>query len=492
MLTKSSNRLATATNQQILGLLIFLTIALAAAYVVSNAQVGPAFLGAAGLMVAVLSFLRAELAIHFLIISMLLSPELSVGGAAGARGGQGVTLRTDDIFLVIVGVSWFLKSALYKELNLLRETPLNKAVAFYALACIFPTMLGIMAGRVQMATGSLFVMKYLEYFLIFWMIINATHDTKQVRRFLLVFFAVALVVSIAAMAQIPSGVRVTAPFEGEHGEPNTLAGYLLFVIALLLGISITSPNYRKTAIVLLAIAIIPFMYTLSRNSYLAFLPMALLLFYLTRRYKLIWATVGLTAALVIFPFVLPKVVVDRIEYTFVKSERKEDKLGVGRGRFDPSTSARLNSFSDSLDAFFERPVFGWGVTGWGFIDSQYFRTLVETGIIGLSALIFLIFKTVRMGLASVEHFRGRDPLFFGLSAGFVAGTIGLVIHAIGANTFIIVRIMEPFWLLCGLIFVLPHLVPSTDKPAPLQWPPSQKSTPPNVRIPRAPQSEPRS
>ena len=478
---KSSTRFTSATNQQILSLVIFFSVALAAAYVVSNAQVGPAFMVSAGLLVAVLAFLQTELAIHLLIVSMLLSPELSIGGAAGARGGQGVTLRTDDVLLVIVGVSWFLKSALYKELNLLRETPLNKAAAFYALACIFPTMLGMMAGRVQVATGTLFVMKYLEYFLIFWMVINATHDTKQVRRFLLVIFAVALVVSIASMAQIPSGVRVTAPFEGEHGEPNTLAGYLLFIIALLLGISVTSPNYRKAAIGLLAIAIVPFMYTLSRNSYLAFLPMAFLLFYLTRRYKLIWATVGLTAALVIFPFVLPKVVVDRIEYTFVKSESKQDRSGVLKGRFDPSTSARLNSFSASLDAFLERPLFGWGVTGWGFIDSQYFRTLVETGIIGLFALMFLIFKVLRMGLATVEYFRNREPLFFGLSAGFVAGTVGLVIHGIGANTFIIVRIMEPFWLVCGLIFLLPQLTPPADKATPLQWPPPQESTSSDVR-----------
>jgi O-antigen ligase len=487
MLTKSSTRSASATNQQILSLVIFFSVALAAAYIISNAQVGPAFLVAAGLMVAVLAFLRMELAIHLLIISMLLSPELSLGGAGGAGGGKGITLRTDDILLVIVGASWFLKSALYKELNLLRETPLNKAAAFYALACIFPTMLGMMAGRVRVATGSLFVIKYLEYFLIFWMIINATRDTKQVRRFLLVVFAVALVVSITAIAQIPSGVRVTAPFEGEQGEPNTLAGYLLFIIALLLGISITSPNYRKTAVVLLAITIIPFMYTLSRNSYLAFLPMALVLFYLTRRYKLIWATVGLTAALFVFPFVLPKVVVERIQYTFEKTEKKQG-IGALRGRFDPSTTARLESFSASMDAFMEKPLFGWGVTGWGFIDSQYFRTLVETGIIGLAALVFLIFKVLRMGLATVEYFRSREPLFFGLSAGFVAGTVGLVIHAIGANTFIIVRIMEPFWLLCGFIFMLPQLPPSTDKATLLRWQSIQKSISSDVR---APQSEPR-
>jgi hypothetical protein len=32
----------------------------------------------------------------------------------------------------------------------------------------------------------------------------------------------------------------------------------------------------------------------------------------------------------------------------------------------------------------------------------------------------------------------------------------MLIHGIGANTFIIVRIMEPFWLLTALIVALPE------------------------------------
>ncbi|MBL6972246.1 MAG: hypothetical protein ISR63_08955, partial [Desulfobacterales bacterium] len=33
----------------------------------------------------------------------------------------------------------------------------------------------------------------------------------------------------------------------------------------------------------------------------------------------------------------------------------------------------------------------------------------------------------------------------------------LLFHSIGANTFIIVRIMEPFWFIVGIITVLPQL-----------------------------------
>jgi hypothetical protein len=38
-----------------------------------------------------------------------------------------------------------------------------------------------------------------------------------------------------------------------------------------------------------------------------------------------------------------------------------------------------------------------------------------------------------------------------------ARAIGLLVHAIGSNTFIIVRIMEPFWFFAGIVLMLPEL-----------------------------------
>jgi hypothetical protein len=41
--------------------------------------------------------------------------------------------------------------------------------------------------------------------------------------------------------------------------------------------------------------------------------------------------------------------------------------------------------------------------------------------------------------------------------GFTAGFVGLVVHSLGTNTFILVRIMEPFWFFVGIIAVLPMI-----------------------------------
>jgi hypothetical protein len=48
-----------------------------------------------------------------------------------------------------------------------------------------------------------------------------------------------------------------------------------------------------------------------------------------------------------------------------------------------------------------------------------------------------------------------DPFDRGVAMGFIAGTFGLLAHAIGSNTFIVIRIMEPFWLFAGIVLMLP-------------------------------------
>ncbi len=51
----------------------------------------------------------------------------------------------------------------------------------------------------------------------------------------------------------------------------------------------------------------------------------------------------------------------------------------------------------------------------------------------------------------------HDPFDKGLAIGFLAGFIGLLFHAIGANTFILVRIMEPFWFIAAMVMMIPSL-----------------------------------
>ena len=425
-----------------------------------SSQIPPSVLIWGGVAFAIfsVSFINIEVGLYILIFSMLLSPEIMVGQTYGGSLGRGVTLRVEDFLLVIIGFSWFARNAVHKELGLFLKTPLNKAILFYTLTCILATGFGIMAGRVHPKTGFLFVLKYFEYFIVFFMMVNHVRSTEQIKRFVFCLLLTCFIAGIIGMLQIPGGGRVSAPFEGARGEPNTFGGYLLFMGAIAAGM-LSAADKTRTKHLLAAFIIViipPFLFTLSRASYLAFIPSLLILGYLMQKRIIV---VGLMLiALAVSPLFLPLQIKDRIGYTFRQPEHK-DQLKIGNVRLDTSTSARIRSWREALAAWTKHPVLGYGVTGYRFVDAQFPRVLVETGILGLMAFLYLLYSIGKLSLTNLRQL--KSPYFKGLTIGFTAGYAGLLFHAIGANTFIIVRIMEPFWFFAGIITVIPLLEKST-------------------------------
>ena len=371
-----------------------------AALLVSQLETSMGILIGLGIAVSVLVFFKTKIAIYLLIASMLLSPEFGVGGLAttGATLGRGVTFRFDDFLLVIIAFSWLMKSALYKELGIFKKTPLNGAMLFYIFVCCTSTLIGIAAGRVELMTGTLFVFKYIQYFVVFFLVINSIEDKKQLHRYWLAVLGTALIVGAIGLAQIPGGGRVTAPFEGNSPEPNTFAGYLAFVILICLALALNLPNYKRriSYFLIVAFLLIPFLFTLSRAAYLGFIPGLAVVLLLNHQRVVSYTLIALFLSVLIFPNVFPQAIRDRISFTFTQAPTVGQVTVLGQ-RLDTSTSARLRSFEEAMKGFYEEPFLGYGVTGWRFIDAQYFRTLLETGLLGLFALFFLFIDFFNLG-----------------------------------------------------------------------------------------------
>ncbi len=162
----------------------------------------------------------------------------------------------------------------------------------------------------------------------------------------------------------------------------------------------------------------------------------------------------LLIALILSPILLPSNVKERILYTFTQPEQR-GQIVIGDTRIDTSASARIKSWKEGLEDVPEHPIIGYGVTGYAFMDAQYPRVLVETGILGFLAFVYLLYSIFRISLLMVKE--TQDKYFEGIAVGFLAGFVGLLFHAIGANTFIIVRIMEPFWFVLAMVVALPRL-----------------------------------
>ena len=405
-----------------------------------------------GICIFIVCFVSTEASLYLLIFSMLLSPEIGMGDLSGGGGGsRGITIRSEDMLLVVMSFAWVVRMAVHKELGLVRETVLNRPIGYYVAICFFSTAMGLLLGFVDGATGFFFVLKYIEYFVVYFMVANNIHAKEQIKRCTAALLITAAIVCFVAIAQIPSGQRVTAPFEGEVGEPNTLGGYLLLIGGVVGGIATQTRNrtQRWTMAGMLVLMCIPFFATLSRGSYLAlpFVYFTFVVFERRRRLTMIAAFIlvaGMGAA------AIPQNVKDRVLYTFnQKYSGGHQRTSIGDVQLDTSTSARIASWRGAVTDVLDSPVWGFGVTGYLFLDSQYPRVLAETGIVGLALFGLLIAAVFREAVAL--YHQTAVPLFRGLALGLIAGLVGLLVHAIGANTFIIVRIMEPFWLLVGLV-----------------------------------------
>ena len=160
----------------------------------------------------------------------------------------------------------------------------------------------------------------------------------------------------------------------------------------------------------------------------------------------------------------PEAIFSRVKYTF--QEERQAAVKIGNITFDASSSLRILSWLDCIQAWKKNPVLGRGVTGYVFIDGQYFRTLPELGIIGILSFLWLLWTIYKQ---SLHIFREMDDaLYKGLTLGFMAGFIGLTIHALTANTFIIIRIMEPFWFIAAIVMMLPIIKKEEEEEAQLK------------------------
>ena len=445
-------------------LVLILLSALLVGYILTIINAIHGFVLVILLLIFICVFVWPEAGLYLVIFSMLLSPEIIAGDVGGmATTGRGFTLRLEDFLLVFIGLSWLARTALDKTIGLFKKTPLNQPIAAYILISFMATLWGKFTGDIKGIAGFFFVLKYFEYMIVFFMVVNYVNTEDQAKRLLFCLFLTCFIVSIYGLIQIPGGGRVSAPFEGEIGEPNTFGGYLVFMgaVAVALIDHLRDVRVRLGLAVLLLVLIISLLYTQSRASYLAVIPAYVALSIFSRRRFYLLA--ALIAALSLGPLIIPRIAKERIIHTFTQPEEK-GQVQIGRIRLDTSASARIINYKTGFRAWRKKPILGHGVTGFRFMDAQYPRILVETGIVGMLAFVWLVYALFHLALSIWRD--PQDDLLRGLSSGMTAGLVGLLVHAIGANTFIIVRIMEPFWFLTGIMLALTSIKQETTEPTP--------------------------
>lgn len=412
-----------------------------------------------GLAVCLITLVNTDFGIIILIFSMLLSPELRIAQI----GYRGVVVRIDDILLFVVFFTWLAKMAMNKELGLLKKTPLNLPIISFIFISTLSTFLGIISGTVKAAFAFFYILKYIEYFLLYFMVVNNISNFKQIKRFIAILFIVCVLVSLSTYPQIARQEKTSAPFEGLGGaEPNTLGGYQVLLLAVSAGILLYTKSifWQFLSVGLILCTLPSFLYTLSRGSYLGFIFMYLFLIIFSKKKQLLLIMILLFASFIL-PSILPKIVTNRIAETFIPG--KEYEFVGKRITLDESASARIENWKSVLEKLTRRPILGYGVTGVGLVDTQYARVMGETGIVGFWIFTWILITISRICLRSLKNV--GDDWSQGLIIGFLAGFAGLLIHAFSAESFIIVRIMEPFWFLVAIIMAMSWVFINSEKGA---------------------------
>jgi len=292
--------------------------------------------------------------------------------------------------------------------------------------------------------------------LIFYLLVSRVVRTQ--RQALLVSAAVLVGAGLSGFAGLwtfsHAGFRVTlrAIFRaaGLATNPNELA--IVMVTALPIAIymlGIVKGKFARLSLVTLALVMIGAnLVTLARTGLIVMVIVLLVIAALERRRKRVRLLV------VLFVLSLPLLIPRGFWFRFA---------ATGLLRADFSAILRTGAMKAGLKMFTENPITGVGFgayfeksTQYGDIISplvahnMYLHVLAESGILGLSAMLFLIWSTFRgMRLAAKESAKGSAVYY--LARGYMLGYVAFLLCGIVTS----IQIDQTFWFMpAASIFLL--------------------------------------
>ncbi len=411
---------------------------------------------AVSLLIFGITMMRVDWGVYFLVIAMMLSPEIGEGDVGTAR--RAVNLRYDDILIIVVFFGVLLKNAYENRGTIWLPSPINVGIVLYFACCLFSTMLAFRASipLFDKRESMFILLKMLEFYMVFVFVGTAVRTNDQIRKQLILFFVVAAIVAVFGLhsRQFTEEARVSSPFEQGGSEPNTLGGYLTMVTLLAAALFTQAPTRRIKWLCfgMAMLTFFPMLFTLSRASYIAIIVGMVVIALIAKKH---WMVAGLALVLIFSKQIMPVDVQDRVANTFI-----DDGQAVQLGDYetgitvDKSTHERIYVWEKVRFNLRVWPLLGGGVAWGRVLDSQYARVIIETGLVGLMAFVFMQFRVLK---SARETYKWTDDwVGRGLGIAAFAITIALIAHSMATISFLIVRIMEPYWFLVAMAMVARH------------------------------------
>jgi hypothetical protein len=417
----------------ILGLLFYL------GYSITEGTTNSRFLqvgAAVGVLVYLATFIDILIGIAFLIVCIGLGPEVSM---AGLRD-----LRLEDFIVPALLLSWLTRSAQRREPFV--HSPIARPALLYLTVMLISTFMGLGSGTTRPTMAIAMVGKYIEYYLIYLILLNNIRTREELKGIAIFALMVGLISAITSSDRLFETDDQRSRLSGPLGETaNIYGGYLILHLGIALGFLLhgRAPGSRFLLVVLLIIIGGAMLRTYSRTSYAAFL-LAALAFGVLKDPRVLLFMVLVSLLL---PFI-PDTVLSRMESI--------GQLASERG--SSSWNARVYAWEGVMERLAGPALllgYGVGSVRLGDIDSEYFRILADTGVLGLGCLVWILFRIGRQANATYNALPPGTPEK-GFAAGFLIAFMAIVVHAIAATSLTSIRSMEAFVVFAGLSGCLAH------------------------------------
>ena len=334
-----------------------------------------------------LGFLRPAYIPHFLVLVYLLLPLFySLTGIN--------RLPLTLVFVLVLMPIVLFKSSFYAIFKLWVYLPyifsvivasvLNNISLIERKSALIPIVISMICYLSFARTDSEKPLIHFVYVLIVWGLINSVFSVLQI--FVSDIFYVISVNGRYVMSGIKRGY-------GLVGMATQIGFQLCFIVSLLVAVAVDRSNKKVVFYMSLSLLILGLVLTFSRAAILGTCVSIAIILFLLERKKLLILYVGGGFVLGIVYIVYLNLLPDNYSF-FLQGE-------------DSSAKARVHFVKIGINMFLDKPLWGWGYGGFTEnvvkygsshrieAHNTFIQVLVEYGIVGFSAFMFLIIKSIK-------------------------------------------------------------------------------------------------
>jgi len=308
-----------------------------------------------------------------------------------------------------------------------------------------------------LSRGGMYLLKRAEFFIVYFLGVTVVTSEWAWLRIIRVFSLAAPILNLSVLWELYSNPELHRASGVIKGQETSTALFIVVLLGLVFG---ALPHIRgsceRISLTLGAVTgAAALLATASRGGLICAGVLVVLEALRTKKNK-----IPILAALVVIALpawmLMPDTVQERFEGTGM--EFNQTWSGLVSNPDDMPTAgssslvARLMIARHVVTEVIPRgPIFGLGTgrIGLGAIDNMYLCEWVYHGLIGLGLLIALLWALGRT-LRQIES-KARDPLLKSLAGSLFSVLVALVLSGLVAETFYLIRPMEAYLLLVGLV-----------------------------------------